>query len=427
MRTLRTDRFKIARANCGKKTALRALAAGPWRKGLNFALEMAKELTPTSAYDLHASPYRALRRFGLPAQLACACRDKAFEAYRSHQELRESDPGRRRFPHFVGVPAIRFNIPRSCRLFTRGTQHWVELTTLQGRIALRVRGKARALARVWKARPTHAEIVFKKDVLFFHVAVTTSVQRPSAADCQTFIGIDFNVLGHLIVAVALSASGTVLSTFWVPAGRFNWKRKHYAVVRTALQRAGAVPGVRRCKNHEHYFVDTFLHEATTRLIRWAGQFSMPFVALEDLRRIRRKASQLKSWNRQLHSWPFGSGQDMVRYKGARHGIRVSVLSGAFSSRYCSRCGSRDTRRSGAAFACQRCGYGLNAHLNGARNMSWRAARYSLAAGRAGDKTAERQSGPCGKHNEERPLSSHTVSLRWPFRVSPKPRTLVRGS
>jgi transposase len=119
---------------------------------------------------------------------------------------------------------------------------------------------------------------------------------------------------------------------------------------------------------------------------------------------------------------------MVRYKGARQGMRVKPLSGAFSSRDCSRCDSRKTRRSGAAFACQRCGYGLNAHLNGARNMSWRAARYiRAAAGRAGEKTAERQSGPEGKCDEERPLSSHNVSLQWPFRVLPKPRTLVRGS
>src|SRR5579883_1556134 len=48
-------------------------------------------------------------------------------------------------------------------------------------------------------------------------------------------------------------------------------------------------------------------------------------------------------------------------------------------------------------------------------------------GRAGEKTAERQSGPEGKRDEERPPSSHNVSLRRPFRVPPKPRTLVRGS
>ncbi len=394
MKSIRTYCFKVADANPGKAAALRGLASGPWRTGLNFAVEMAKEHRPGSAFALHPSVYRDLRRLGLDAQLACACRDKAFEAWHAHQGLRAEYTGRGGFPHFGESPTLRFNIPRSCRLFTRGAQHWIEATTPEGRIRLRITGTARALARVWRANPTHAELVFKGKQLFFHVAMKMNVATPSPKDRQTFVGIDFNVTHHLIVAVARTAPGQVLGTFWISAGRFNWKRKHFHEVRRALQAAGARRKVRALKGHEQHFVESFLHEATTRLIRWAAHFPAPFLALEDLHGIRQNVHASRTWNRKLHSWPFRRGQAMISYKGRLEGCVVQPLRGAFSSRYCSRCGGHTTRRSGASFACLACGYGLNAHLNGAATMAWRAVRYTqAAAGRAERRTAERQSGP----------------------------------
>jgi hypothetical protein len=173
MHSTRTDRFKVADPNPGKVAALRSLAGGSWLKGLNFALEMAKGHNPGSTFALHPFVYRDLRRFGLGAQLACACRDKAFEAWHAHRRRHAEHSGGGGFPHFAERPAIRFNIPRSCRLFTRGEQHWIEVTIPAGRIRLRITGKEKALARVWGARPTHAELVFTGEHLFFHVTLTT--------------------------------------------------------------------------------------------------------------------------------------------------------------------------------------------------------------------------------------------------------------
>ncbi len=304
----------------------------------------------------------------------------------------------------------------------------MEATTPAGRIRLRITGKATALDRVWSATPTHAELVFRGTQLFFHVALTTDVAKPSALDRQTFVGIDFNVFHHLIVAVAMTAGGQILGTFWIPAGRFNWKRKHFHETRRTLQAAGARRKVKTLKHREQHFVESFLHEGTTRLIRWASHFPKPFLALEDLRGIRQHVHTSRTWNRQLHSWPFGSGQAMVSYKGLSEGCFITPLRGAFSSRYCSRCGGRSTRRSGASFACLACGYGLNAHLNGAANMAWRAARYTqAAAGRAEKRTAERQSGPDVGDRDAAPAAQSSLGPHLVPHVSCKPLTLVRGS
>ncbi len=119
---------------------------------------------------------------------------------------------------------------------------------------------------------------------------------------------------------------------------------------------------------------------------------------------------------------------MVSYKGRSEGFVVKPLRGAFSSRYCSRCGGRHTRRSGASFACLGCGYGLNAHLNGAANMAWRAVRYTqAAAGRAERPTAERQSGPEVGDRGAAPAAQLSLGQHLVLHVSRKALTSVRGS
>ncbi len=256
----------------------------------------------------------------------------------------------------------------------------------------------------------------------------TAAAKPSAQDRQTFVGIDFNVFHHLIVAVAMTAAGGIMGTFWVPAGRFNWKRKHFHETRRALQAAGARRKVQALKSREQHFVESFLHEATTRLIRWAAHFPAPFLAFEDLHGIRQRVHASRTWNRKLHSWPFRSGQAMLSYKGLPEGFFVKPLRGAFSSRYCSRCGGRSTRRSGASFTCLACGYGLNAHLNGAANMAWRAVRYTqTAAGRAESPTAERQSGPHVGDRDAVPAAQSSLGPHLVPHVSCKLLTSVRGS
>ena len=90
--------------------------------------------------------YRFLRSLGLPAQLAIDCRDKAFETYASHMGLKRTGRVWRRFPHLDGAPAIRFNIPRPCRLFTRRRDRFRDVRRAVER-ARGSRGAARIIRR----------------------------------------------------------------------------------------------------------------------------------------------------------------------------------------------------------------------------------------------------------------------------------------
>ena len=394
MKITKTYKFKIKDPNPGKVESLLRLASC-YRRGLNFCLEMAKEKKLKDPSDLHPYVYSHLRKT-LPSQLALSCRDKALEVYKSYLELKRDDSVHRKFPHFNKLPAIRFNIPRSLSLcyLPDKDQYWISVLTLAGRINLQITGKKKTLKKVISSHPTHAEIVFKEDSLYLHVALSTKIEKPELLKCKTFIGVDLNATGHLIFAAAQDIEGRILDTFSTPAGYFNWKRKHFNEIRRSLQKAKKLKKVKSLKQKERNFVNSFLQRTTTEFINWAKKFESPFLSLEDLKNIRAKVKYSKILNRKIHSWPFRSGQDNLKYKGLAQGFFIKTLSGAFSSRYCSFCGSKNTRRSGATLFCKTCGYGLNAHLQGARNMSWRAIRYYLvAAGRAGDKTAERQSGP----------------------------------
>jgi len=382
--SLRTYRFKIKNPNPSKVEALKSLAA-LYSKGLNYCLESAKQTRPKHAFDLHKPVYGFLRKIGLPSQIALSCRDRAYEAYKSHL-ARKTYPVWHKFPHFDNLPAVRLNFPRSVSFYREkdSNQFWISVSTHIKRINLRITGKQKAVEKVINSKPTHGEIVFRNNGIYFHVAIPVPARVPGAKECKTFIGVDLNVSGHLLVAAARDiAKGETRDVFLVSAGRFNWKRKHFNEVRRSLQKKKKLRKVTELKARERNYVKNFLHVATARFMEWAKEFPSPFIALEDLKGIRSKVSHSRRLNHKIHSWPFRDGQDMITYKGSAEGMFVKTLSGAFSSRYCSRCQSRNTRRSGARFRCLDCGYELNAHLNGAGNMSWRALRYTLAAaGRA---------------------------------------------
>lgn len=105
MTIYKTYCFKIKDPNQGKVEKLRKLA-GLFRKGLNYCLEMAKQMKPQTSFGLHPHVYTFLRAIGLPSQIALSCRDKAFEAYQSHLVLKELDTVWHRAPHFDAVPGV---------------------------------------------------------------------------------------------------------------------------------------------------------------------------------------------------------------------------------------------------------------------------------------------------------------------------------
>lgn len=92
------------------------------------------------------------------------------------------------------------------------------------------------------------------------------------------------------------------------------------------------------------------------------------IVVEDLS-ARMKVHLGKKWNRRLSGWMRGYLQERIRYKAKKHGIEVSEVNPAHSSRECPRCHCTDKKnRQGDVFKCSHCGYHGHADLVAALNI-----------------------------------------------------------
>ena len=69
--------------------------------------------------------------------------------------------------------------------------------------------------------------------------------------------------------------------------------------------------------------------------------------------------------------PYSMFQHLLKYKCLDLGIKVEFINPAYTSKTCSKCGSRNTSRSNATsdrFICKNCKFQLSADLNGSRNI-----------------------------------------------------------
>ncbi|MHA2369875.1 MAG: RNA-guided endonuclease InsQ/TnpB family protein [Candidatus Hodarchaeales archaeon] len=124
------------------------------------------------------------------------------------------------------------------------------------------------------------------------------------------------------------------------------------------------------------------HELTAQIVRLVQQLTHHYtlyVALGRLKGIRRTRWKgdggSRQHRRELHRWAFARLTAMLEYKLARIGFPLDqfrVVSEAWTSRTCSRCGTTDTLRpTQGLFLCQTCGLQLNADINGAKNIGFR--------------------------------------------------------
>jgi transposase len=102
--------------------------------------------------------------------------------------------------------------------------------------------------------------------------------------------------------------------------------------------------------------------------------------LEQLKHIRKRMNGSKQLKRQLHSWAFAQIQQFLTYKASKKSIAIEYVSAKYTSTKCSKCGHYQRgQRTRHQFKCQKCGFELNADLNGARNIR---RNYQVAQGRS---------------------------------------------
>lgn len=331
---------------------------------LNQVAQVAWNARTTNGVELHHQTYYPLRQQypDLPSQLVISAREKAREAVKSAFP-RQKRGKRANCPKFRRS-AVRYDA-RSYTFWPDRQE--VSIATADGRLRLAV-----SVPTYFKRHldtmlgMDSADLVqYDSGQFWLHVVVTIPDQY--VPESGTVVGVDVG-----ISRIAVSSDGQFFDGKCVK----EHARKLFRL-RRALQAKGTKSARRHLKKlsrRENRFRRDVNHRVSKRLVE-----SLPLgstIVMENLTDIRERVKARCKQRRELHNWPFAQFQQFVTYKAEARGIGVQYVDAHYSSQSCSRCGhiARSNRQTQSWFACRKCGYQLNADLNAARNLAWRATR-----------------------------------------------------
>jgi IS605 OrfB family transposase len=153
-------------------------------------------------------------------------------------------------------------------------------------------------------------------------------------------------------------------------------REHYSDVKAMLQRVGSKNSKRKLKRiagREARFKRYTNHVISKELVA-AAEGTGRALALEDLKGIRTRTTVRSGQRDRLGKWAFNQLRAFIEYKARLRGVPVLLVDPRNTSRRCSRCGCVEKRNrvNQSEFRCRLCGFELNADLNAACNIQWRA-------------------------------------------------------
>lgn len=339
----------------------RALAetTGLFTRAFNVVCRVGWDAGVRNSVKLHRLTYLQAKGEcpGLVSDLLIQARVKASETLRS--AFTRKRKGRKvSCPRSASCPP-RFNHHTATVNWEKGT---VRLSTAQGRITLAFTLPA-YFQPYTSGRTRTADLIFREGKWFLHVSV--EIPEPARVNETQVVGVDLG----LCRPVVLSNNRFL--------GKRQWRQveDRYFRLRRSLQSKGtrsARRHLRRMAKRENRFRKDCDHVLTREIMRSVGPGTV--IALEDLTHIRSRLRQRGSrGRRRLHRWSFARLRAFLAYKAEGAGVRVVAVDPRHTSQRCSRCGHTEkaNRRSQSDFQCRRCGFRLNADLNGARNVAWK--------------------------------------------------------
>jgi IS605 OrfB family transposase len=326
-----------------------------FNRAASYCASVAWEQGVTNKNKLHHLVYAATRStYGLGAQLACCARDKAAEAVRRARHDKQAT-----CPVFRDDSSIRYDA-RTYRLMSLDR---ASLNTLTGRvIGQLVLGEFQRRTlydTTWKIGA--AELLRRANVWYLHITQTKAAPAPD--EPTGVLGVDLG-----LVNLATDSDGEQYSGAPLRAIRERRFQHRQWLQKTNTRRARW--RLRQLAGKEARFQRQINHEISKRLIQKAKQ-QRKALALEDLKGIRERVTVRRSERRQRASWAFQQLRSFVSYKAQREGVRVILIDPRNTSRTCSACGQceKDNRKTQDRFLCVACGFGANADVNAAVNIS----------------------------------------------------------
>ncbi|MEF8978190.1 MAG: transposase [Haloarculaceae archaeon] len=116
----------------------------------------------------------------------------------------------------------------------------------------------------------------------------------------------------------------------------------------------------------------WLHNRATNLVEEAHNADVDGIIFENLDYIRENIAN----GSKFQQWAYAKFVDLVEYKVESTELFVDFVNPAYTSQRCSHCGfTHEDNRDDKQFACQSCGYAVNADYNAAKNIAVRYCGY----------------------------------------------------
>lgn len=216
-----------------------------------------------------------------------------------------------------------------------------------------------------------AKLIKRKNTWFIHLTIEKEVDEP-AINPDRLLAID---LGERYLATVCGGDGTRPQFL---GKEVRGIRRHYAWLRKRLGERLLLGTVKKVGNTEKRKVNAVCHWISRQIVDEAKQKGSTIV-LGDLKGIRQRARG-KRMNRIVSNMPYYKLTQFIKYKAAWDGVAVLVISEAYTSKTCHRCGCIGSRPYQGLFLCHACGLRYSADLNGSRNILKRALGYIPSAG-----------------------------------------------
>jgi putative transposase len=317
-----------------------------FNRACNTLSELAFQQDLHRRYDIHHEGYRLIRKeTGLPAQHVVNAIAKVSAVYTRDQN---------KWHQFKSHSSVRYDA-KSMTL-SQDCQTASLTVCPKGRVTGRLQMSAKMRKQLRQGKLGSAELVYRKGNFYLHISIT--IPAPEVKQPQGSLGVD---LGLSRVAVTSDEK-------FHTAKNIRHKKACYKRTRRSLQANGsksAKRALKRVSGRERRFVADTNHCVSKQIVADAKANDQRIV-LEDLNGIR-ETGKAKC----VHEWSFAELQQMIRYKAARAGVEVVIVSPRYTSQTCSRCLHLGVRPSQSNFQCRDCGYQINADLNGAKSIAKR--------------------------------------------------------
>jgi len=253
--------------------------------------------------------------------------------------------------------AIRYNQRTFKPYLKRGV---VSLCTIHGRIKVSVNIPKYFKQYVdWQVKG--ATLSYNVHIRKLRLHLSMEKETPLKLEASDVLGVDSGILNHAVLSNNMFFASSHIRNV---KGRYQYLRQHLQ----ALGTRSAKRLLRKRSGREKRFMANVNHCIAKLIV------SQPFsvIALEKLN-VKRERKNGKRFNKKLGNWAWRQLQTFVEYKAEALGKTVVSINPAYTSKICSRCGQKGTRK-GLTFKCEHCGFELNADLNAARNIAFLAKR-----------------------------------------------------